>query len=204
MATIPGKTLAIPVQLQAGVARLWPLSKKLDVMRRLCEHLEGITRANGYEFDLAPTTDAAGVVTRRVYRGRAVFGDDTPIPCLSILEGPIPDREPVAVDMEQVVQSQDWVIFVQGWTDTVENFPTDACYQLMAAVQRRLAEIISLRASGLPAFPALYKFGDAIVSLGIGPGVVRPPQDQVSSRAFFYLPVVIRLSVDVSQPFVTA
>lgn len=204
MATIPGKTLTLPVALDPGALRLWPVSRKLAIMRALCTHLEGITRANGYEFDLAPTTEEDGSITRRVYRGRAVFGDDTPIPCLSVLEGPIPDREPVAVDMEQVVQSQDWVIFVQGWTQTVENFPTDPCYQLMAAVQRRLSEIISLRKSGLPYDPAIYKFGGASVSVAIGPGVVRPPQDQVSSRAFFYLPVVIRLSVDVSQPFVTA
>ena len=50
----------------------------------------------------------------------------------------------------------------------------------------------------------MYMLGNTISGFAIGPGVVRPPQDQVSSKAFFYLPVIVRLPVDVSKPFVTA
>jgi hypothetical protein len=159
-----------------------------------------------YEFDLRPFVKD-GKLTRRVYRGRAVFGENDPVPLLSVLEGPLPDRDPLTVGMNEIVREDDWPLFVQGWTQATEDHsdsPTDSCYQFMAGVERRMSEIISVRRSGLPVNPEAYMLGGTVSGLSIGPGVVRPPQDQVSSRAFFYLPVVVRLPVDVSQPFVTA
>jgi hypothetical protein len=60
-------------------------SRQLDILRALTAHLEGINPENGYDYDMRG----------RVFRGRAEFGDDTPLPHLSILEAPRPDAEPV-------------------------------------------------------------------------------------------------------------
>ena len=54
-------------------------SYRLTVLKRLTAHLRGITKANGYDYDL--------IDPRSVCRGRLVFGDDDPLPLLSILEG---------------------------------------------------------------------------------------------------------------------
>lgn len=204
MPTLAGKTFVGSATLAKTYARAYPLSVKLSLMRKLCAHIEGITRAAGYQFDLHPQPDEHGVVVPRVYRGRAVFGDNDPVPLISVLEGPVPDRDPRFAALNQVKREDDWIIFVQGWAATPQQNPTDPAYQLMAAVERRLSEIVSSRLSGLPLNPAAYMLGGAISGFSIGPGVVRPPQDGVSSKAFFYLPCVIRLPVDVTQPFVTA
>jgi hypothetical protein len=201
--TLTGAAYPVAVGFTAGARTLWPVSKKLAVMRALCEHLEGITRDAGYEYDLTPTT-VQGKTTPRVWRGRAVFGDETPVPCLSVLEAPTPDESPfVGGENEGQVHAQ-WVLLVQGWVQTPDDHPTDPAYQFMAAVEHRLHEIISVRSNGRPVNADAYMLGNRIAGLRVGPGVVRPPQDQVSSRAFFYLPLAVKLAVDISQPFVAA
>ena len=189
--TIAGTTLTVPVVLTAGAGYGWAPSKRLVVMRAICDHIEGVTRAAGYEFTL----------TDRVFRGRAVFGDDTPVPCIAILEGPTPDANPAVGGTNHSVRADDWLLYVQGWVAAPEDHPTDPAYQLLASVEKRLSEIVSVRASGAPAYPDTYMLGGLIAGIEFGPGVVRPAQDQVSSRPCFYLPVVVRLPVDVSRPY---
>jgi hypothetical protein len=53
-----------------------PVSRQLDLLVRLTNHFEGITPANGYDFDM----------TGKVFRGRLVFGADDPDPVISIVE----------------------------------------------------------------------------------------------------------------------
>jgi len=204
MVTFAGISPSVVVGLTPGAAVTYPTSKKLAILRALCTHLEGITRANGYEFNMQPQISDNGKMVPRVVRGRTVFGDSDPVPLISVLEGPVPDKDPVPVGVNEVQRTDDWIQFVQGWTHTPEDYPTDPAYQLMAAVEKRLSEIISVRKSGLPVNPAVYLLGNSIAGFAIGPGVVRPPQDGVSSKAFFYLPVIIRLPVDVTRPFVAA
>lgn len=196
---------AFSVSIGAGFATpryaRWPRSKKLAAMVALTGLLETMTRANGYEYDLAPVRDDSGKLFPRIYRGRTVFGDDDPVPCLSILEGPLPDENPRYADDNNGVRTEQWVLFLQGWAETNKDNPTDPCYAMMACVQRHISRVVQKRQSGLPSYPDVYMLGGAVVSFTIGPGVVRPPQDGVSSRAFFYLPVVLGLPVDVTEPF---
>ena len=203
-ATITGTTLTSGATLVTGALITWPVSKKLAVLRALTTHIEGITRANGYEYDMGPVLQDDGSTLRKVYRGRAVFGDDTPAPCISILEGPTPDAAPKEAALNGIKRVDDWVIYIQGWVENADEHPTDTCYQLLACVEKRLSEIVSTRVSGMPTNPAAYMLGGAISAFTFTPGVVRPPQDQVSIKPFFYLPVVIQLPVDVTQPFVAA
>lgn len=164
--------------------------KQLLILKRLSTWLEGITPANGYEYDL----------TGAVFRGRSVFGSETPVPCLSLLEAPKPEVAIGAAEND-VLSAGEWILLLQGWApDDVQN-PTDPAYQLKAAVEMRLSDIIRTKPGmGTPAVPEAYFLGGLITGLGIGPGVVRPA-DQVSSRAFFYIPLRISLVIDVRNPF---
>jgi hypothetical protein len=206
--TITGKQFGVGVSLVTGAIRTWPLSKRLDVKRRICAHLAGITQANGYEFNLAPapTPNSQGKVVPRVYRGRLVFGDNDPVPCIAVNESPIDDPAVQRADEDGKTNLYDLEVFVQGWVDPAGDNPTDPAEQLLACVKKRLSEIVQrpMSRGGRPLDNDIYMLGGRITSLRFGPGVVRPPQDGVSSWAFFYLPIVVGIGEDVSQPFVTA
>ena len=178
-------------------------SKQLVILKAITAHLEGMTFAGGYGFDMGPSDRGE----RRVYRGRAIYGDEMPLPCLSILERPVPDESPLAYGHERLRRVEDWVLLVQGWVpDDVVN-PTDPAYELKAFVETRLSEIVAVDGYGNPTHPAIYRLGktpggkDLIAGASIGPGVVSPPRQNISAKAFFYLPLVIKASFDSSAPF---
>lgn len=161
---------------------------KLQVLKALCSHLEGITAANGYNYDL----------TNAVFRGRTIFGDSDPIPMLSVLESPraVPGA---GAGEHQLLRYDEWELLVQGWTHDDPINPTDPVYPLLDAVEKRLSEIVKIKSdgSGRPVNPATYRLGGLIGDLKFGPGIVRPPTDGVSSKAFFYLPVRVHLAANV-------
>lgn len=172
-------------------------SKQLHILKRLTTHLQGITPANGYDYDLSAS----------VFRGRALFGANDPVPMVSILEAPKPDVGLVAGE-NKIERIEEWLLLLQGWTEDDKENPTDPAYGLKAAVEKRLSEIIAVNPStGTPAVPGIYRLnvnGQALIGdLSIGPGVVRPPDAQVSSKAYFFLPLRVSLPTNVSNPFVT-
>ncbi len=66
----------------------------------------------------------------------------------------------------------------------------------------RLARLIQMDPrTGTPTFPDEHFLGSLISGLTIGQGVVRPPDEKVSPKAFFYIPLVVELSTDVSNPY---
>jgi hypothetical protein len=161
------------------------MSKRLDTLKALCDHLAGITPANGYAHDL----------TDRVWRGRSSFGAETPIPCLNLLEPLNPDREPRATDGGRV-QKEQWVLLLQGWAVDDDANPTDPAHLLMADVKKRLAVLMD---DGYPAGNPMYMLGGKIADLAVEPGTVRPP-DENSARAFFYIRIVLSYAEDLSDP----
>lgn len=168
-------------------------SKRLAVLKRLTAHLQGITPENGYEYDLSAA----------VFRGKSVFGADMPLPCLSVLEHPKPDTGIFAGQGKRAF-TEEWVLMLQGWVEDDEENPTDPAYGLEAAVRKRLYDIMAQTNGGQPKYPDVYMLGKLISDIAIGPPVVRPPDNQVSSKAFFFLPLRVSLQTDVSQPYVTA
>ncbi|EMQ4336895.1 hypothetical protein WG681_004796, partial [Salmonella enterica subsp. enterica serovar Newport] len=82
------------------------MSQRLDILKALTAHLEQITIANGYAYDLKG----------KVYRGRDRFGADftARLPIVSILEAKATDYGSFANE-EQTVRMDDWVLLVQGW-----------------------------------------------------------------------------------------
>lgn len=176
-----------------------PDSRQLDILKRLTTHLQGITFDNGYDFDMASS----------VFRGRIVYGDDDPVPMISIVEHLSADITVDIAGENKVERSETWVLLIQGWLNHKPDNPTDDAYQLKAAVEKRLGECIKMDPrTGNPAFPDSYFLGlrkGIITGLTIGPGIVSvalPPQ-VASAKAFFYLPLGIGLAMDVSDPFLS-
>ena len=159
--------------------------KRLVVLKALCAHIEAQVRiSNGFQHDLQG----------RVFRGRSVFGQDDPLPMVSVLEAPRPDQN--LVTAKNGVQLDDWPLYFQGWAQDDPSNPTDPAYRLAADVKQALAMLIDRRPESAP----YYLLGDLILDLTIGPGTVRPP-DQVSSWAYFYLPVTVKLKESLTDPY---
>lgn len=169
-------------------------SYRLTVLKRLTTLLEGI----------APTpvtgTVLPSMMTGLVFRGRAVFGANDPDTMLSILESPRPLGASYTDDNS--VRKEDWQLLVQGWCPDDKVNPTDPIYSLLDDVELRLERVVRvLGSNGSPKYPEHYMLGAAIdregyliASFQIGPGVVRPPTENISSKSFFYVPVRVELA----------
>lgn len=172
--------------------------KQLLVLRRLSTFLEGINPTNP-----DPGTEQLYVTDLRkaVFRGRTTLGDNDPYPAVSLLESIKPeDGRPAG--HERIKRLEDWSLLVQGFAIDDRQNPTDPAYWLKAQVEQRLWRIIAVdERNGDPLFPEDWMLGKLIAGLTIGQGVVRPPTAGVSPTAFFYLPIVVKLATDVSQPY---
>lgn len=163
-----------------------PDSKQLRIIKKLQAQLE---LTSGYE----------GI---KCYRGVLVVSAKEVADCLSILEAPRPIVGAPAGHLGYR-RLETWTLLVQGWpTDDKEN-PSDPAYALKAAVEQWLYRIIAVNeADGLPTYPDIYLLGGDIGSLTIGQGVVRPPSEEAASRlAMFYLPLILEITTDISNPY---
>lgn len=172
-------------------------SKRLLTMKAISEFLaREITTDNGYQHDL----------TAKVFRGRLHYGANDPLPCLSILDNPDPDRFPKLTGWHDQnsagVSLEDWTILVQGWAEDDKVNPTDTAFNLMADVRKALAKVLQEEDPrlGRPENPD-YKFGDLIEGMTMEPGVVRPPQEGVSSRAFFWFRIHLKFVENQDDPY---
>lgn len=165
-------------------------TRQLVILKRLTTLLEGITPANGYAYTL----------TGRVHRGRVVFGDDTPVPFLTIVESLRPDPSTISAGTSKLRRLENWELLIQGWAKVDTVHPTDDLYGLKGAVENRLARIQDVDANGNPVSADDYRLGRLIDEIFIGPGVVRPQHPQSGSEAL-YLPLTIRYMSNVSDPW---
>lgn len=166
-------------------------TKQLTILKRLTTLIEGITPGNGYDYDL----------TGKVHRGRAVFGPETPVPFVSILESLRPDPQPTEGGSEKMIREEDWEILIQGWVAVDNANPTDPLYGLKGAIEQRLARIVQIDGQGSPAFPDDYRLGRLITRARIGPGVVRAATPQTGGTEALYLPLIIGYVANVSDPW---
>jgi hypothetical protein len=174
-------------------------SWQLTILKALTQHLQGITPTNGYDFDMAD----------KVFRGRLVYGDDDPLPLISIVEHLSADVSVDVAGENNIARHETWVLLIQGWVVHASDNPTDDAYNLKAAVEHRLARLILMNpATGDPMYPSEYFLGlkslRVITGMTIGPGVVSTaarPDGATSARAFFYLPLGIGLATNISEPF---
>lgn len=142
-------------------------------------------------------SDDINDLTGAVFRGREYFGDNEPLPMVSLLEPPL------AIDRHPSSQSNpdafgDWDILVQGWVKDEKLNPCDPAYQLSAEVIRAIM-LEKLKSRG-PGPRNLLGEGNAIDDISIGSPVVRPP-DQTSIRACFYLIITLHIAESLDTPF---
>ena len=163
---------------------------KLQVLKALTAHLEGITKANGYQHDLKD----------KVFRGRSVIGASEQVPMLNILESPSP-LDGFFANEQKTLRKDTWVLLLQGWAEDDARNPTDPVYPLLADVQRRLSDIVSLdEGSNRPRWPGVYMLKGLISDMDIGQVAVRPADEGESAKAFFYMPIRITLPVNLIDP----
>lgn len=164
-------------------------SYRLQVLKALTDHLKGITEANGYDgFDLSEA----------VFRGRTVFGANDPVPMLSILENLRSDFGQFAGE-DFSERSEQWNLMIQGWAVDDKTNPTDTAYALMFATEQHLFRINAINRVGDPMYPDEYRLGRTIGGIKVLPGMARPPTENVSSKAFFLLPIQVELIWDGQQ-----
>lgn len=169
--------------------------RRLRILKALTALLETITEAAGYSHTLSPIS----ATQRRVYRGRATFGHNDPLPCVSILEGMNPDREP-AEGGSGMVRKDNWILLIQGWAEKVETdvHDIDAAHYLMADVCKCLGQIIDDGGEGEKG--PHYMLDGEIDEFNVEPGVVRAP-DETSERAYFYMRVTVGVAERLDDPY---
>jgi len=184
-----------------------PAPFRLRLLYAITNALKEITPANGYSTDLSDFDPGDGTPMTRVFRGRAWFGDSDPLPMVSVLEGSSPAESVEDEPMETRAGEYDLTLIVQGFVDDDKLNPTDPAYFLMADVRRRLAEERARRRPANSGSNGLDPFGlwspaakNRIVDVRVGPGVVRPADD-ISSRAYFWLGLRVRLVDSADTPF---
>lgn len=160
--------------------------KQLRILKKFTNHLE---LTSGYE----------GI---KCYRGKTVVTAKELEDCLSLLEAPRPLVGQPAGHLGHK-RLETWTLLLQGWPKDDPDNPSDSAYVLKAAVEQWLYRIIAVEdRSGLPMYPELHLFGGDIVSLTIGQGLVRPPSEEAASRlAMFFLPLIVEITTDVSNPY---
>lgn len=162
-------------------------SKKLTILEALTDLLRTIDGTGDYDNDVSET----------VFRGRAIYSANDPLPMLSILEAPRPGFGDYAG--ADNVRSETWTLMIQGWAFDDATNPTDNLYRFMADVERCLKAVVEIRTdgSGRPVNRTVYLLGGLVVDFRFGPGVVRPANEGVSAKACFFMPVTMRLAGDV-------
>lgn len=168
---------------------------RLEIQRRLSGILREITPGNGYIIDLSAAANSA---SNCVFRGRMIYGENDPLPMLSILEVPIP--------IEQRIPPQDapessglWEMMIQGFAVDDRANPTDPAHVLMADVKKRLA-LEKKKTDWNKPEQGILGLGRYVTGMFIGPGVVRPP-DEISAKAYFWLTITLDLAEDLDDPY---
>lgn len=174
------------------------VSKQLKVMKRLTALIEGI---NPTELNYAMDEPYELDLRQKVFRGRTIIGSEVEMPAVAIMESPTP-FDALYGGENKILKYEGWRLLVQGFaTDDKEN-PLDTAYDLKAALELQLSKTIKVNNSnGDPLFPEDYMLGNLVAGVEISQGVVRPPDEKVSRYAFCYIPLIVKLGTDVSNPY---
>lgn len=141
-----------------------------------------------------------------VFRGRNFFGATDPVPMVVILESPVqpdqiepPEESPVAAGL--------WSLALQGFCEDDKDNPTDEAYVLaadvvavIAAEKARFQGLSRVEAAQAPLLGVTANGKPAVLDILLGKPVCRPP-DEVSAKAYFWLPLDIRLAENLERPY---
>ena len=175
-----------------------PDSFRLRVMKSVTEALKMITPANGYDHDFGDFTDSAGRPSARVFRGRTMYGENDPLPMLSILEDPRAEpavNGPMANSKAQNV----FKLLIQGFAQDDKDNPLDPAYALSAEVIKAII-VAAQSSTGLIGLNQ-QKRAPCIMGVSIGQPVHRPGGDEISDHAYFLVGLTLTLTEDLTNPF---
>jgi hypothetical protein len=172
---------------------------RLKVLVRLTEELQSIARTTVdaepcYTYDLAADVDWP---LGKVFRGRGAFGRNDPLPMLSILEDPKQLTEDEALPHTSAATQSEYNLIIQGFIQDDSVHPTDPAHFLMADVKARLHALRAVRYD-------ILGFGakkPCVTDIMVGSGIIRPPDIDISEKAWFALPVRLCLVEDGSNAF---
>lgn len=179
---------------------------RLRVLIALCNCLKKIEPKNGYTFDLSDFSadvDGVSMLKERVLRGRDWYGDDDPVPMISILEIP-KELEQEDVQNNNPVVRGPWDLNIQGFVKADDVHPTDSAHRMMGDVKLALSREKLRILPGSRGTPDYFGMGSGvnmIEGFSIGTGTVRPP-DEISPLAYFYLVLSLKIAEDPSNPYV--
>lgn len=162
---------------------------RLQVQKNMTAVLNTITTDNGYANDIG----------LNVFRGRIVYGDESPIPMLSILEVPIPEDQDLVRAPSGLSKGQ-WELMVQGWVKDDRDNPTDPAHVLLADVKKCLAQERARGYDWDAPEDGIFGLGRIVTDMYIGAGVVRPPEE-ISAKAYFWLNVTLDLAENLEDPY---
>lgn len=173
-------------------------SFRLRVMKSVTEALQQITPANGYDHDFSDYTDSAGRTKGRVFRGRTMYGENDPLPMLSILEDP---RAEPAVNgpMASSKTQNSFRLLIQGFTQDDKENPLDPAYALSAEVIKAII-VAAQSSTGLLGLNQ-QKRAPCVMGVSIGQPVHRPGGDEISDHAYFLVGLSLTLAEDLTNPF---
>ncbi|TPN04545.1 hypothetical protein [Mesorhizobium sp. B2-1-2] len=170
---------------------------RLRVAKAICNTLKSITPANGYQHDFSDFVDEVGRPAARVFRGRTVFGENDPLPMLSVLEDPR-SREPIDGFVMSGFAKNEYRLLVQGFVLDDKDNPLDPAYFASADVITSLVKAKQVRDYNLL---GLGSKAPCVMAISIGEPVHRPPDDDVSAVAYFLVPVTLTLAENLETPF---
>lgn len=160
---------------------------RLAVLKRLTAMLETIGASTGY------TVEMEG----RVFRGRVMFGDNDPLPMLAIIEPPVPVEQVVA-PLESDTSTGNWDLLIQGFMQDDRNNPTDPGHFLAAQVRKIISTHKADKSPDAGYFGTSYRVS-RVKDIFIGAPIVRP-SDEISAKAYFWLPVTLAVEENLADP----
>ena len=168
---------------------------RLRVMKALTSLIEAV-EVEMIDDQGLPVTNLVG----RVFRGREQYGDNDPLPMISILEPPLA-IEPIESQPDNPNASVGWDILIQGWVLDDKTHPCDPAYIFSALVRQALARH-KKQGEGKRGPDGKDYLGEGlrVQNLRIGAPVVRPA-DFPSTNACFYLLITLQIVEDMIDPF---
>jgi hypothetical protein len=178
------------------------ISKKLQLMKAITAHLQGITPAWVDLPDEMMGVECPYDLSQKVFRGRTIFGDEVKEPFLAILEAPR-QLDPLGGGTDRHMQDEDWTLLIHGFAEDDKKNPTDPAYDLLAWVQMRMARITYDAPHGQRGglYPNEFRLGGKVTNVRYQIPIVRPGKDDVSSTAYFYMPISVGNVTDLRMPF---
>lgn len=175
-----------------------------DPFRLRCiTRLQALIAASDSDSNSDVPAEGEFVLTNAVFIGRDQFGESDPLPMVSILEVPInPEQLPVPPE-DSTAHVGDWDLLIQGFVKDDKKNPTRPAYLLSAEVVRRLVlekkrPAVEKQTKGKVITPLLGEKG--VLNMTIGRPVCRPP-DELSAKAYFWLPLRLRTSENLEDPY---